>query len=141
VDDGAAAAGTDDGLTITLRRYTMQWAFGSFLWTMAVVFFWFAVAWMFIALFADLVRRDISGWAKAGWIVLMVVLPLIGSLVYVVARPRDEQVPFEGRRGGRRVRPLPHDTVDEIARAAELHDQGRISAAEYERIKEDAFSH
>lgn len=119
----------------------MQWAFGSFLWTMAVVFFWFAVAWMFIALFADLVRRDISGWAKAGWIVLMVVLPLIGSLVYVVARPRDEQIPFEGRRGGRRVRPLPHDTVDEIARAAELHDQGRISAAEYERIKEDAFSH
>jgi hypothetical protein len=44
--------------------------------------------WIFIAVFADIFRRnDLSGGAKAGWILLIFVLPFLGALIYVVARP------------------------------------------------------
>ena len=34
-------------------------------------------------------RSDHSGWAKAGWTLLIVVFPLLGSLIYMIARPAD----------------------------------------------------
>ena len=62
--------------------------FGDFLWTMLVFFFWFMLIWMFIMVFADIFhRRDLSGGAKAGWILLIFILPLIGILIYLIARP------------------------------------------------------
>ena len=67
----------------------MDWNFGEVLWTMLVFFFWIIFIWMFIAIFADIFRRDdLSGWGKAGWIVLVVVLPFIGILIYMIARPK-----------------------------------------------------
>jgi len=46
---------------------------------------------MFVSIFADILRRDMSGcWAKAGRILVMVVLPFLGMLIYLVARPRME---------------------------------------------------
>ena len=38
----------------------------------------------------DLVRHDHSGWATAGWIALIVILPFIGSLAYWIARPASQ---------------------------------------------------
>jgi len=65
-----------------------DYGFGEFLWTMLAFFFWFMLIWMFIAVFADIFRRrDLSGGAKAGWIVLIFILPLIGILIYEIARP------------------------------------------------------
>jgi uncharacterized protein (DUF58 family) len=62
--------------------------FGSFLWTMFVFFFWFMLIWMFIMVFADIFRRkDLSGGAKAGWVLLIFILPLFGILIYLIARP------------------------------------------------------
>jgi hypothetical protein len=62
--------------------------FGSFLWTMFAFFFWFMLIWMFIMVFADIFRRkDVSGGAKAGWILLIFILPLFGILIYLIARP------------------------------------------------------
>jgi hypothetical protein len=62
--------------------------FGDFLWTMFAFFFWFMLIWMFIMVFADIFRRkDLSGGAKAGWIVLIFILPLFGILIYLIARP------------------------------------------------------
>ena len=62
--------------------------FGDFFWTMFAFFFWFMLIWMFIAVFADIIRRrDLSGGGKAGWIVLIFILPLFGILIYLIARP------------------------------------------------------
>jgi predicted membrane channel-forming protein YqfA (hemolysin III family) len=62
--------------------------FGDFLWTTLVFFFWFMLIWMFIMVFADIFRRkDLSGVAKAGWVLLIFILPLIGILIYLIARP------------------------------------------------------
>jgi hypothetical protein len=62
--------------------------FGDYFWTMFAAFFWFMLIWMFIAVFADIIRRkDLSGGGKAGWIVLIFILPLFGILIYLIARP------------------------------------------------------
>jgi len=67
----------------------VDWSLGDFLLSMLTLFFWLAFLWMFIAVFGDLFRRDdLSGVAKALWILLIVVLPLLGVLVYVIVRPR-----------------------------------------------------
>ena len=66
-----------------------EYDFGDLMWTMLAFFFWFMLIWMFIAVFADIFRRrDLSGGAKAGWILLIFILPLFGILIYVIARPR-----------------------------------------------------
>jgi hypothetical protein len=73
------------------------WTFGTFLWGMVAFFFWFVFIWMFISAFADIFRRrDLSGWAKAGWIFLIAVLPLLGILIYVIARPSGGTIDYGG---------------------------------------------
>ena len=55
---------------------------------MLVFFFWFMLIWMFIMVFADIFRRtDLSGGAKAGWVLLIFILPFFGILIYLIARP------------------------------------------------------
>jgi hypothetical protein len=49
----------------------------------------FAIIWSFVDNFR---RTDHGGWAKAGWALLIVILPLIGVLIYLIVRPT--QVPF-----------------------------------------------
>jgi hypothetical protein len=116
------------------------WSFGDIFWSAIVFCWWFSIIWMFIAIFADLVRRSMSGWAKAGWILLLIVLPFLGALVYVVARPRDG---VDGAMtvygGGPRHEPG-YRAADEIATAARLHDEGKLTDAEFEQIKERALS-
>ena len=53
---------------------------------MIIFFFWMIWIWMVITVFADIFRRhDISGWAKALWMVFVIVLPLLGVLIYLIA--------------------------------------------------------
>ncbi len=66
-----------------------EYGFGDFIWTMVVFFFWFMAIWIFIMVFADIFRRqDMGGGAKAAWILLIVIVPLFGALIYLIARPR-----------------------------------------------------
>ncbi len=48
----------------------------------------FAVIWAFIDNFR---RRDHGGWAKAGWALVILILPLLGTLIYLVARPTEQE--------------------------------------------------
>lgn len=57
-------------------------------WTITIFALWFMVVFTVIWAFIDnFRRRDHSGWAKAGWALVIVVLPLLGTLIYLVARP------------------------------------------------------
>ena len=65
----------------------------SFVWLMFVFFFWAAVFVTVIYAFIDnFRRRDHSGWAKAGWALVIIILPLLGTLIYLVARPSVVEV-------------------------------------------------
>ncbi|HEY2320845.1 MAG TPA: PLDc N-terminal domain-containing protein, partial [Solirubrobacteraceae bacterium] len=62
-----------------------SYPFLDILWTTLVVFAWVIFIWIAITVLIDVFRRhDISGWAKAGWVILIVVLPWIGVLIYLI---------------------------------------------------------
>lgn len=120
----------------------MEWTVWDVIWSMFVFFFWFMYIWIFITLFADIIRRnDTSGWAKAGWIILLIFIPLIGALIYLIARPKmtaqDQQLLEEAEQRQRRVAGF--SATDEIAKAQELKDKGAITDAEFQELKRKAM--
>jgi high-affinity K+ transport system ATPase subunit B len=54
-------------------------------WTMLWFFMFVVWIWLLISIFADIFRSEISGWAKAGWTIFVVILPFLGVLVYLIA--------------------------------------------------------
>src|SRR5450755_3944592 len=56
-------------------------------WTMFEIFLWVIWIWLLIMVFIDIFRsHDLSGWAKALWVLFVVILPFLGVLVYLIAR-------------------------------------------------------
>src|SRR5690606_29649102 len=56
-------------------------------WTMLWFFLFVAWIWLLIALLSDIFRsRDLSGWGKALWTLLIIITPLLGALIYLIAR-------------------------------------------------------
>ncbi len=113
------------------------------MWSMMVFFFWFMYIWMFITVFADIFRRnDIHGWAKAGWLIFLIFIPLIGVLVYLIARPKmtaqDKQMIEEAQQKQRRA--AGYSAAEEIAKAQGLKDSGAITEAEFEELKRKAMA-
>ena len=109
---------------------------------MLVFFFWFMAIWIFISVFADIFRRrDLSGWAKAGWVLLIFIVPFLGALIYLIARPKmTEQDREDMERMQEAQRRLSgYSAADEIEKLAALRDQGKISAEEYEDLKRKAL--
>jgi uncharacterized membrane protein len=118
------------------------YTFGEMLWTMLVFFFWMMAIWIFISLFADIFRRnDIGGWAKAGWILLLFILPFIGALIYMIARPKmteqDKEILEKQAEAQRRV--AGYSAADEIDKLTKLRDSGAITAEEFEEMKRKAM--
>jgi hypothetical protein len=67
-----------------------SYPFADVMWTMLVFFAW--VIWISLVIMVmidNFRRRDHSGWAKAGWTLLIIFLPLIGVLTYMIARPSE----------------------------------------------------
>ena len=56
-------------------------------WTILEIFLWVLWIWVLIYVFIDIFRsRDLSGWAKALWFIFVLFIPMIGVLVYLIAR-------------------------------------------------------
>jgi hypothetical protein len=111
---------------------------GDFLiWTFEV-FFLFLAIWVFIAIFSDIFRRtDIHGGSKALWILLIFVLPFVGCLIYIIARPKvtpgDVTMMVQAEAANKAVASV--STADELAKLQQLKDAGAISQAEYDSLK------
>ena len=110
---------------------------------MLAFYLFFMVIWMFISVFADIFRRDnLSGWGKAGWILLIFILPFLGILIYVIVRPKnteqDQRMMAEAK--AQQARLAGGSSVDDIAKAKELLDKGAISQAEFDAIKAKALT-
>ena len=119
------------------------------IWTMIVFFAWVIWIWLLITIFADLFRRsDVSGWAKAAWVVVLLVLPFIGVLIYLIAQSRG----MAERRGqdmqqaqsqfDSYVRSVSTQTqpAEQIARGKQLLDSGAITPQEFETLKQKALA-
>ena len=110
---------------------------------MVVFFFWFMFIWMFIAIFADIFRRnDISGGVKAGWIIL-ICHPAVPGHPDLHDRPAedDRAGPADDDGGaGATASPQGYSAADEVAKLAKLRDEGKITAEEYETMKQRAMA-
>jgi type VI protein secretion system component VasK len=119
-----------------------DFTFGDVLWSMLVFFFWFMAIWIFITVFGDIFRRnDLTGWAKAGWLILIFVLPFIGILIYMIARPKmtaqDREMMEQAQEAQRRI--SGYSPADEITKLNKLRDEGSLSPEEYEELKRRAM--
>ena len=119
-----------------------EWNLGSVMWAMLMFFFWFMAIWIFITIFADIFRRnDIHGGAKAGWIILLFILPFFGAMIYIISRPKmteqDKQLMDQAAEAQRRVEG--YSAADEVAKLAKLRDSGEITAEQYEDLKRKAM--
>jgi hypothetical protein len=115
-------------------------AFWDVVWWIVVMFFWFMAIWLFVVVFGDIFRRrDLNGWAKAGWTFLIFVLPFLGILIYVIARPRPTESEMRQMQPG--LHPGgPHLATADIAQAHELLKQGALTQAEFDEIKARALA-
>ncbi|WP_330350434.1 SHOCT domain-containing protein [Streptomyces sp. NBC_00582] len=121
-------------------------------WTMLIFFLW--IMW-FVLLFrvvVDIFRDDdLSGWAKAGWLVFCICLPFLGVFVYVVARGKNmgrrerAQAKEQQRQFDDYIRETakgtgPTSSVDELARLSEIKARGDITDEEFDRAKQLVLS-
>jgi hypothetical protein len=71
--------------TTLMLTIASSYPFLDILWTILIVFAFVIWIWMVIMALIDIFSRpDLSGWAKAGWVVLIIVLPFIGVLSYLI---------------------------------------------------------
>jgi hypothetical protein len=112
---------------------TTLWIVGFILWI-----------WIAIGVFADIFRsHDMSGWSKAAWIVLIFILPLLGVLIYLIARGKKmrehaiEEATANDLATREYIRQVvaSKDTSDDLAKLTSLRDCGAITPEEFEQMK------
>jgi type VI protein secretion system component VasK len=113
-------------------------------WSIFIFFLWVLWIWLLIWIFIDIFRsRDLSGWAKALWFLFVLLIPLIGVLVYLIARgdKMHERAAQEAQQEDQAFRAYaqeaagPQSSADQLAKLADLRDRGVITAEEFEREK------
>ena len=120
------------------------------LWTLIIFFLWVIWFWLLFTVFIDVFRRhDIGGGKKALWLIFVIILPFLGVFIYIITqndgmtqrnldRAKAQQAQFDqyvretaGGGGG---------AAGEIANAKQLLDQGAITQAEFDAIKQKALA-
>jgi hypothetical protein len=124
------------------KGVAMEWTLWDVLWSMFIFFFWIIYIVLFVRIFIDIFHRDdIRGWAKAGWLIFLIFIPLIGAIVYLAKRPKmTEQDKREMEALQQQQRRLEgYSAAEEIARAQALKDSGAISEEEFQELKRKAM--
>jgi hypothetical protein len=120
-------------------QYPLLNAFLTMLWFFLFVLWFFLV----VSIIVDIFRSsDLGGWAKAGWTVLVIVLPLVGVLAYLIARGGKMQerhiraVQLQEQKAHAYIREVAGGgTASELKTLTDLKDRGVINDTEYEREK------
>ena len=121
----------------------------SIFWTMLEFFFFVLWIWLLIYIFMDIFRsHDIGGFAKALWVLFVIILPFLGVLVYLIARggsmheraekqAQEQQKAFDAyvkQTAGA------SNSADELAKLADLKAKGVLTDAEFEAQKAKILS-
>ncbi|WP_104103244.1 SHOCT domain-containing protein [Arthrobacter sp. 08Y14] len=122
--------------------------FWDILWWVFTVTVLFAYLFTLFAVISDLFRdRGLSGWAKAVWVIFLVLFPFLTVLVYLIARGRGMNE--RSRRESQELQNSTEEYIrrvaasgpsDEISKAKDLLDAGAITPEEFETIKGRALS-
>jgi ABC-type multidrug transport system fused ATPase/permease subunit len=125
-----------------------DWHVGQVFLSMLWFFLFFIFIWLLIVVFADIFRsHDMGGWAKAFWVIGIIIFPFLGILIYLIARggsmherslQQAQRADSEFRQYVQSVSPTATaapSPADELAKLARLKEQGAISDEEFERLK------
>jgi type VI protein secretion system component VasK len=113
-------------------------------WSMFIFFMWVIWIWILIMVFIDIFRsHDLSGGMKAVWFLFVLIIPLVGVLVYLIARgsKMHEHAAAQARQQDQEFRSYVQEAAgsatpaDQLAKLADLRDRGVISAEEFDREK------
>ena len=115
-------------------------------WTMLWFFLFIVWIWLLIVVFADIFRsHDIGGFAKALWVIFIIILPFLGVFVYLIARggKMQEHAVQQAKDQDQAMRAYIQDvnatsgggTADQLARLNDLKNQGVLTDAEFEAEK------
>jgi membrane protein implicated in regulation of membrane protease activity len=113
-------------------------------WTILEIFLWVLWIWVLIYVFIDIFRsHDLSGWARALWFLFVLFIPLIGVLVYLIARgdKMHERAVRQVQEQDREARQYIQEAAgsgtpaDQLSKLADLRERGVITADEFEREK------
>jgi type VI protein secretion system component VasK len=117
--------------------------------TMLWLFVWIVLIFLVVWAIMNIIRsHDLSGWGKAGWLIVVILVPFIGVFAYLIVRGThlaEEQVETanapqdEAARRYERFEAQGKGSADELAKLAELRDQGVITDAEFQRGKAQAL--
>ena len=128
-----------------------SYPFLNILWETLIFFAWVIFIWIAITVLIDVFRRrDTSGWAKAAWVIFVVLIPWIGVLVYLIvnhdgmAERKISEAKASQAQFDEYVRKTAGDTgggaAAEIEKAKQLLDSGAITQAEFDAIKAKALA-
>jgi len=118
--------------------------------TMLWFFLFIAWIWLLISVYADVFRSaDLSGVAKAFWVLFVLVLPYLGVLIYLIVRggsmhERSVALQQESQRAAEAyIREVAQNgsSADELVKLAQLRDQGVLSSEEFAAQKAKVLAH
>jgi hypothetical protein len=118
-------------------------------WSILVFFLWIMWFFLLFRVVADIFRSDdLGGWAKAAWLILVLLVPFLGVFVYVIARGDDmgRRDVAQAQAQDQAFQSYVRDTagsggsVDQLAKLADLRDRGVINDAEFEQQKAKILS-
>ena len=125
------------------------YSFGDVMWTMLVFFVWILFFWLLFGVFGDLFsRHDLSGWAKAGWTIFVIILPFLGIFVYLISQGKSMGERAQQRAQSQQsqmddyVRSVASSSspTEEIAKGKQLLESGAITQAEFDQLKAKALA-
>jgi hypothetical protein len=129
--------------------FAADYPFLNILWSMLVFVAFFFWIWLAITVFIDVFRRhDIGGFTKALWIILVIIIPWLGVLIYLIAYHNGmaernvKQVQAAQAAFDQQVREAAGSAgpATEIATAKSLLEAGSITQAEFDQIKAKALA-
>jgi ABC-type multidrug transport system fused ATPase/permease subunit len=121
----------------------------SIFWTMLEFFLFFLWIWLVIMVFTDIFRsKDMGGFAKALWVLVVIIFPYFGVLIYLIARggkmheraneaAQQQQKAFDSYIQEAAGSP---GTADELSKLADLKAKGVLTDAEFEDQKAKLLS-
>jgi hypothetical protein len=119
-------------------------SFGELLLIALEIFFFVIWIWILITILSDLFRdHELSGWAKAAWVLFLVFIPFLTALIYLIARGegmRDRTIKAQAdakKHFDEYVRQQAHSgsPADELHKLNELKEKGALSAEEFDSAK------
>ena len=117
-------------------------------WAMLWFFLFFIWIWLLISIFADIFRSKMGGFAKAMWILFVIILPFLGVLIYLIANGDDMQNRSLQRASDNQAAQAEYiqsvsgsgSSADELEKLKGLHDQGVLTDDEYAAQKQKVLS-